>query len=568
MLKLKLNGSQTPDQAPEVNVVVAGLSQQEYLIGRLPESNLLLPSPEVSRQHAKIQFIETAYVLTDLGSLGGTRLNQSALIPQQPYPLQVGDEIGIGPFGLEVVALDSLGELVEVETGPTVLQLEAEPKPRIPIAAIPTDRLELQSLQPWPEEDLKVTCVRIIQETPDVKTFSFVADPPVLFHYKPGQFITLDLEINGQGVNRSYSISSTPSRPHTLEITVKRVPSPSETPAAPPGQVSNWLHDHLHLGDQLTISGPSGKFSCLNYPSDKLLFISAGSGITPMMSMTRWLHDTVAQADVIFFHNARTVEDIIYQRELDHLVQRMPHLQVAISLTRRQGNQPWSGLTGRLNAQMLELIAPDFRERTVFVCGPNPFMATVKSLLEGLGYPMAQYHEESFGKPKIPKGTVAPASPDLPPPPVVPPLPAVNPIAGEASPKAYGLAGILENLELVQGTVNLGTPPTPGPAPAISSSAPTPASLSSSGCQVRFAKANKEVQADGSLSILELAEQEGVKIRSSCRSGTCGTCKKRKLEGEVIMQEFDPEALEPDEQAEGFILTCISYPQGKVVVDA
>ncbi|HAX90272.1 MAG TPA: flavodoxin, partial [Cyanobacteria bacterium UBA11370] len=78
-------------------------------------------------------------------------------------------------------------------------------------------------------------CVGIIDETHDVKTFRFAADPPVLFTYQPGQFVILNLDINGKPVKRSYSLSSTPSRPHTLDITVKRTSSPSDTPDAPPG---------------------------------------------------------------------------------------------------------------------------------------------------------------------------------------------------------------------------------------------------------------------------------------------------------------------------------------------
>lgn len=80
------------------------------------------------------------------------------------------------------------------------------------------------------------------------------------------------LNIDGEDVERSYSMSSSPSRPHVLEMTVKRVPG---------GVVSNWLCDHVKLGQRLTIKGPAGKFSCFNYPAAKMLFVGAGSGITP-----------------------------------------------------------------------------------------------------------------------------------------------------------------------------------------------------------------------------------------------------------------------------------------------
>jgi glycine betaine catabolism B len=66
---------------------------------------------------------------------------------------------------------------------------------------------------------------------------------------------------------------------------------------------------------------------------------------------------------------------------------------------------------------------------------------------------------------------------------------------------------------------------------------------------------------------LEIAERAKVKIRSSCRSGDCGTCKQKKIEGAVRMGDFDPEALEPEERAAGYILTCVAFPQGRVVMD-
>ncbi len=99
--------------------------------------------------------------------------------------------------------------------------------------------------------------------------------------------------------------------------------------------------------------------------------------------------------------------------------------------------------------------------------------------------------------------------------------------------------------------------PTPS-APTVSSSSQT---------TIVFAKSSKEVSCDGEESILSVAEQEGVKIRSSCRSGVCGSCKKRKIQGEIRL-EGEPEALEESDHQEGYILTCISFPVGRVEIDA
>ena len=125
----------------------------------------------------------------------------------------------------------------------------------------------------WTRGKIELRVVNIVQETHDVKTFVFRGSSPVLFGYKPGQFITLELEIDSKRILRSYTISSSPSRPHAISITVKRVPG---------GLVSNWLHDHLKIGDSLKGRGPNGKFTCLTSPLRKILFLAGGAGLPPV----------------------------------------------------------------------------------------------------------------------------------------------------------------------------------------------------------------------------------------------------------------------------------------------
>jgi ferredoxin-NADP reductase len=156
------------------------------------------------------------------------------------------------------------------------------------------------------EETLQ--CCHVREETHDVKSFFFRSPEGRGFTFEPGQFVTLELDIDGQTVNRCYTISSSPTRPHTLSITVKRVPG---------GTVSNWLHDNLREGARVRVLGPSGAFTCARHPASKYLFLSAGSGITPLMSMSRAHHELSEDRDIVFVHSARTPNDIIFARELD-----------------------------------------------------------------------------------------------------------------------------------------------------------------------------------------------------------------------------------------------------------
>ena len=163
--------------------------------------------------------------------------------------------------------------------------------PRVLRVNVDTTRVDPKvDLPIWTGRDTPLYVTEIIQDTHNVYTFRLQGDPLCRFVYYPGQFCTLVLNIDGKKVVRSYSISSSPTRPFSLEITIKRVPG---------GLVSNWLPDNLRVGDRLEISGPKGRF-CLTpgqIPS-KLLLLAAGSGITPLMSMTRWLCDLSAGVDI------------------------------------------------------------------------------------------------------------------------------------------------------------------------------------------------------------------------------------------------------------------------------
>ncbi|ACB51525.1 hypothetical protein cce_2175 [Crocosphaera subtropica ATCC 51142] len=467
--------------------------KREWIIGRATTCDLVLATPEVSRVHGRIGYDQGQYYFSDLGSTDGSRVNHETAMVNQRYALKPDDIIRIGDFVLAVQGMEK-----NLET------------------TISNHKILETNVASWTQEDLTVKCIRIIEETEDVKTFSFVAEPAISFAYQPGQFVTLNLNIDGKPVKRAYSISSTPTRPHLLEITVKRVPSPPNAPHVPPGLVSNWLHDRLKVGDQIQLSGgPMGKFTCAKDSNPKLLLISAGSGVTPMISMARWLYDTAGKQDVVFVYCGRRCSDIIMAQELQLMAARNPHFHLAISLTQPDPGQPWLGYRGRLSEQMLSTMVSDFRERSVYVCGPDGFMKGVKTLLGNMGLPPENYHEESFGVGKKQAKVTSPVK-----------------LQGS------GEQGEGEKIEK------------PSSKPAIA-----------------FIESGKTVTCDGQESILEVAQQEGINIRSGCMQGVCGACKKRKRKGN-IRYEGEPDGLDQQEQEEGFILPCIAYAVDEIEIEA
>lgn len=420
------------------------------LIGRHPNCDFILNSPEVSRIHGIILYQQKKYYYIDLASTDGSRINNHAVVVNQGSPLQSGDVIRIGDFFV----------LFEFEE----TNLESE------TLTAPNQNPQGQ------QTELMVRCSKVIEETPDVKTFSLVAEPPILFNdisfnYKPGQFVMLDLEIAGKQIKRAYSISSSPSRPYNLEITVKRVSAPINQPDLSPGLVSNWLHDKFTVGDKLKISPPMGDFTYFGNSHQKLLFVCAGSGITPLMSMSRWICDTNADTDVIFIYSARTQEDIIFREELELMASKYSNFKLAITLTGKEFDSTWSGYTGRLNETMLSRIAPDFQERVVYACGCGGFLENVQTMFEQLKFPMQNYYQESFGLSKV---------------------------AEVAQP-------VLE--------------------PTAKNSV------------VVFSKSEQEVVCDAEETILEAAQREAISLPYGCKMGVCGQCKLRKISGEVSYEK-------------------------------
>ena len=493
--------------------------QTEWVVGRSSTCDLVLMSPEVSRVHGRIIYLEPAYYFVDVGSASGSLLNGETIPIDEPYPLHVGDLLQLGQTFLHVEAL-------------------VAPVPGTPTGAIETS-ITLPT-QAWAGEDLLCRCCRIVDETPDVKTFCFVAEPTVLFGYQPGQFVNLEVVIDHKPVRRCYSISSSPTRPYHLSVTVKRVPSPPDQPELSPGLVSNWLHDQLKVGDRVKlIGGAMGNFSCLPNVPSKLLLISAGSGITPMMSMVRWVQDTLTDCDITFLYSAASPEDIVFRAELETIAAQMPNLRLAITVTRPSPRRAWMGLTGRISSSMLPLVAPDFLERSVYVCGSQGFMQTMHSLLESLKFPMQNYREESFGGKSSSLPAPAPSTSEL----KQLDTTLIKPFPPEFLVASNGKKSHSDPLRSAQ-----------------------PASQETVSI-IHFVKSDRKVLADEGASILEAAEQEGIQLRHACRAGACGACKVGVRKGEVRYQTA-PTALTIAEQQAGYALACVAYPVGSLEIDA
>ena len=345
----------------------------------------------------------------------------------------------------------------------------------------------------WHDSEL-LECTYVLPEAPNTVTYCFQAPSGAQFSYLPGQFLTLELPVPGGPLYRTYTISSSPSRPLSITITVK----------AQEGSIgTRWMLDNLTPGMRLKAIGPAGVFSHKLHPAEKYLFISAGSGVTPMMSMAAYLFDEGREPDLVMINCAKKPSEIIFRQRLEHMASRVSGIDLKFVVGTHDRFQVWTGYQGRLNQLMLSLMAPDYLEREVFCCGPEEFMQAVRDALAALGYDMDRYHQESFGAPAATESDV-------------PELDDVIPDEGESA-------------------------------------------------EVYFAASNVRAKCTETDTILTAARASGLNIPSGCTFGVCGTCKVKKKAGDVHMVHSG--GISEEDIEDGYILACCSHPIGAVEVE-
>jgi len=221
------------------------------------------------------------------------------------------------------------------------------------------------------------------------------------------------------------------------------------------------------VDDKIEAGGPVGKFTFTGTEADCIVLISGGVGITPMVSITRYLTERAWSGDIFFIYACRTPADFIFVSEIAALQRRNPKLHVAVTMSRAEGTD-WKGPRGHLTKELLTQTVPDLASRRIHLCGPPSMMDSTKAILTELGVPPNQVKTEAFGTPK------------------------------------------------------------PSPAAAGTTAKPT---APATGPLVTFSKNNKSSKIHVDQTILELSEELGIGIEFSCRVGTCGVCKVKMTSG-------------------------------------
>jgi len=238
--------------------------------------------------------------------------------------------------------------------------------------------------------DADLTVEKIIQEAADVKTFRFsLQNLPAgqSLGQKPGQFASLQVPtVDGVQV-RSFSISSSPLEQDYLDITVKRYEDSSAAKA---------LHQ-LKIGDRLHFRAPFGNF-VMDDDVKNPVMIAGGNGVTPLMAMIRYIVGKNLPIVPILIYSNRTQADVIFKDELERLG-REGKIVADITLTNEPQATGWKGLTGRIDAAMIEKLAGPVADKTFFLCGPPEMVRAMHATLLGLGVPEQKIKMEQFIRP-------------------------------------------------------------------------------------------------------------------------------------------------------------------------
>jgi ferredoxin-NADP reductase len=220
----------------------------------------------------------------------------------------------------------------------------------------------------WSSRELRGRVEKVVPETEDAATL--VIRPGWGWHYnhRPGQYVGIGVQVDGRFQWRSYSISSEPLRKgRTISITVR---------AMPEGLLSSHLVKGLDPGTIVRLALPEGEFVMPDPPPEKVLFLVAGSGVTPVMSMLRTLDRRGSMPDVVMHYSSPTADRMIFREELDELEAKHDGLTL---------HRLHTDADGMLEMKDLDQVCPDWRERETWACGPGPMLDAAEEHWDKVG---------------------------------------------------------------------------------------------------------------------------------------------------------------------------------------
>ena len=209
----------------------------------------------------------------------------------------------------------------------------------------------------------------VIDRAPGVKSFRFKTDGKLTF--KPGQFFFVGIMIDGQERTKHFSFSNSPTEEGFIEFTKRLTGS----------NFSNAL-DKLKPGNKAKIKAPQGFFT-FNGEYQKIAFLSAGIGITPIRSIVKFVVDKGLGTDMVLLYGNNAEQDIIFKQDFDQMADKKGNLKIIYTLTSKDiDKNKWQGRSGYIDADMITEEIPDYKERVFFICGPPTMVEALNNILK------------------------------------------------------------------------------------------------------------------------------------------------------------------------------------------
>ena len=323
--------------------------------------------------------------------------------------------------------------------------------------------------------------------------------------FKPGQYLTLGLDIPGQTkqVVKCYSLSECDAVKDYYRLTIKWEKSPKDKPEIPPGVGSTFLTQRVQAGDLVNVKAPSGHFYLDLAHTTPVVLMGAGVGITPVMTMANAIAASGSKREAWFFFVCRNGEEHILREDIDRL-RPFENLHIVVCYSRPTAKEikgKHYDREGRLTPELLKELLPS-NNYQFLMCGSGPFMKDMYTGLIAWGVPDERIHFEAFGPASVKRvGQLKPATAMVP----------------EAA-----------------------------------------------GATVTFAKSGKTAIWDGTIgNLYELAAANQVRIDYGCGAGSCGSCAVAIRSGDISYKDAPGFAIEA-----GSCLTCVGIPKGNVILDA
>ncbi len=322
--------------------------------------------------------------------------NSAALAPVIERIVHKHVSVGIKAEHYPIVGSNLIGAIKGVlgeAATPELLAAWEEAYGLLADALIDAEARLYQQNNQQPDEWLKVKVADKQHQSEDVVTFTLQADGgQVLPKFKPGQYISVAVHIEALNLRqiRQYSLSDA-NQDNTYRITVKREKGDEYKPR---GNVSNWLHQHVRVGSVIDISYPCGNFTPDVLDQQPIGLISAGVGITPMISMVKEISINNPTRKVLFAHAARNRNSIAHLDEIQQAKHALNNLN-AIFFLNESKKQHADELEGRMD--LSGHISTEFKDGIYYICGPQSFMDDQRDALLELGVSPKNIHREVFG---------------------------------------------------------------------------------------------------------------------------------------------------------------------------